>query len=149
MLNATRILRALAASATLLHWSAALAATNCRSTVHQGYCADPGQVVINHTGGTYAMATPYWTMSTSGAPANNGTAEASLSAVASGNSNWTGTNIDYIIRLAGPANVLVPVHITANGDAEASDLNYAAKASFKSFFGGSRARWWSPRATCT
>lgn len=138
MSNRTAMLRTLMAGAALFVWGAAQAQSGVTytSTLHQGYYASPGQVFKTTTGGSYSLSMPNWTMATSGSPANNGTAEASFAAKANGEEIWAGTLIEYVFRLNGPADVRVPVHITASGHVEAYGENFHAAATFYMFSPG-------------
>ena len=136
MLNAFQIARPIVTIAAVLQFGAAQALPVYRSTL---LWENAGQVVSTTTGASYTMAqAPYYVMSTSGSPVENGTAEASFSADVGTVS--VSTEIFYTLNLSGPANILVPVHITANGQADGSGYaaccgieQYSASATFDAF----------------
>ena len=118
MLNTIQIGRALFVVAALLQLGAAQAETTYRSQLSWGYTPSTGsgQDVTTTTGGTYSMSGIGYSMTTSGSPLNNGTAEAQFSADIGAVA--VGTNIKYTASLMGPAGVLVPVRVIAYGLAE-------------------------------
>jgi hypothetical protein len=136
MSNTTAMLRALAACAALLQLGAAQAEVTYTSTLHQGYYADPGDIYRTTTGGAYSLSSTNWTMATSGSSANNGTADASFAAAFNANQIWAGTLIEYVFRLTGPADVVVPVHVTANGHVDAYGESFHAAATINVFSPG-------------
>jgi len=141
MPNTVQIARFVVVAAALLPLGAAHAVTTYRSTLLWGAQSSTmtGSVVTTATGGAYTMSDmTFYSMSTSGSPANNGTAEARFTADVGAVS--VSTEIAYTLNLVGPQNALVPVRVTANGLAEGDGYAaccgiepYSASVSFNAF----------------
>jgi hypothetical protein len=131
MLNTSYLIRALVAGTTLLQLGAADAEVNYTRSLNTSAGYDQ---VSTTTPDSHTWNTPAYSISTSGSAVNNGTAEASFS-VLSGTFSVT-QSVWYIINLTGPANVLVPVHITADGYAQIFGTTLdSASADFEMFSG--------------
>ncbi len=127
----------IAAAALLLLSTGAEAVATYRSQLYWG--AEPygpyDQDVTTTTGGSYSLSGTGYSMTTSGSPLNNGTAEARFSSDIGAVSVFT--QIQYTASIAGPVGVSVPVRVIAYGLAEGEGFDpccgteqYSAAAQF-------------------